>query len=168
MNTIQQEIKIRRYFQISVFVKGILSLLEVIGGVLALLIPPVAVTNLVIAMSQDELAEEPGDFIATHSLQLAQHFSVASGTVIAVYLLTRGLIKLGLVVALLKNQLWAYPASLIVLGLFIIYQTYQFVLGHSLLILAITIFDFVVVYFIWDEYMIVREHRRLHQANPGK
>jgi uncharacterized membrane protein len=160
-----QEKEVRWLFDASVFLKGVISLFEVIGGLLVLFIPPMAVTNLVIAMSQDELAEEPGDFIATHALQLAQHFSVASGTVIAVYLLTRGLIKLGLVVALLKNQVWAYPASLAVLGLFIAYQTYQIILGHSLLIAAITFFDLIVIFFIWKEYAIVREHLKKKKAS---
>jgi uncharacterized membrane protein len=161
MGTLQEEKQIRRYFRISVLIKGFISLLEVIGGLLAFVIPPSAVTNIVIAMSQDELSEEPGDFIASHSLQIAQHFTIASGTVIGIYLLTRGLIKLGLVFALLKNQLWAYPASLVVLGLFILYQAYLIVLSHSLIIITITIFDLIVVYFIWREYGILREHLKI-------
>ena len=82
----------------------------------------------------------------------------ASGTLIGFYLLTRGLIKVGLIAALLKNQLWAYPASLVVLGLFILYQTYEILLHHSLIIVAITIFDLIVVYLIWREWGILREH----------
>jgi len=111
-------------------------------------------------MSRDELLEEPGDFIATHSLQLAQQFSVSATAIIGLYLLTRGIIKLGLVIALWKNQLWAYPASLVVMGLFIVYQIYEIIVGHSMLIVIITILDLIVVYLIWIEYTIVR--RRMH------
>jgi uncharacterized membrane protein len=157
INETPQEREIDRLFFIGVLLKGVVSLAEVIGGILALTIPTFLL-GTVISMSQTELMEEPGDFIATHSLQLAQQFTVGTATVIGIYLLSRGLIKLGLVVALLKNQLWAYPASLVVLGLFIVYQIYEIIIGHSILITGITLFDFVVIYLIWKEYVIVRKH----------
>ena len=155
----RQEREIYWFFRWSVFLKGVFSLFEVNGGVLVLAVPGFLL-GTVISLSQDELLEEPGDFIATHALQFAQHFSVAATIIIGVYLLSRGLIKLGLVVALLKNKLWAYPASLLVLGLFVVYQTYEIIIGHSLLILALTLFDLVVLYLIWKEYAIVRQHLR--------
>ncbi|BCG83133.1 hypothetical protein MesoLj113b_66750 [Mesorhizobium sp. 113-3-3] len=49
---------------------------------------------------------------------LASNFSVSTQHFYAFYLLSHGIVKLALVVALLKNKLWAYPSSLIVLGLF--------------------------------------------------
>ena len=160
METPQEEQKIKRYFEISILVKGAISLAEVLGGLLVLVVPPALLTGWIISASNTELIEDPGDFVATHSLAIAQQFAVTSGTVIAVYLLTRGLIKLALVLALLKNKLWAYPASLVVLGLFIVYQLYELLVKFSSIILTITIFDLIVVYFIWREYVIIREHLR--------
>ena len=157
MKETRTEKEIDWLFRIGVVVKGAISVVEVIGGILVLTIPTLLL-GTVISMSQDELMEEPGDFIATHSLQLAQQFSVSATAILGIYLLTRGLIKLGLVAALLKNQLWAYPASLVVLGLFILYQIYEVIVGHSILIAVITTFDFVVVYLIWKEYAVVRKH----------
>ncbi len=145
------------FFRVSILLKGAFSLVETIGGILVLTVPTFLL-GVVISMSQNEFTEEPGDFIATHSLQLAQQFSVSSTAVIGVYLLTRGLIKLGLVAALLKNQLWAYPASLTIFSLFIAYQLYEIVVGHSLLITGITLVDLIVVYLIWSEYRIIRKH----------
>jgi uncharacterized membrane protein len=154
--TPQQEKRIREYFRISIFLKGVMSLIEVIGGILAFFVPVSSVTNFIVHLAQGELIEEPGDFIATHLIAIAQQFSVASGTFIAIYLLSRGLIKLFLVVALLKNQLWAYPSSLVVLGLFVVYQLYQIVTTFSILLVALTIFDLIVMWFIWREYEVVR------------
>src|SRR5580692_5106396 len=113
MKETRREKEIDQLFRIGVIVKGAISIVEIFSGILVLAIPTLLL-GIVISMSQDELMEEPGDFIATHSLQLAQQFSVSATAVIGVYLLSRGLIKLGLVAALLKNQLWAYPASLLV------------------------------------------------------
>ena len=162
--TQENESRIRLYFRISIFLKGLISFFEVIGGVLALFIPTAYITSMVVQLAQGELAEEPGDFIATHLIALAQQFSFTSGTFIAIYLLSRGLIKLGLVVALLKNQLWAYPASLVVLGLFVLYQLYEIVVMHSLFIVALTLFDLIVMWFIWREYSVVKYEMK-HEAS---
>ena len=159
--TSRQETRITEYFRIGILLKGLISSVEIVAGVLALFVPLSRVTNFVIALAQGELAEEPGDFIATHSIQLAQQFSIASSTFIAIYLLSRGAIKLFLVFALLKNKLWAYPASLVVLGLFVLYQLYQIALTLSALLIALTIFDLVVMWFIWREYEVVRSHVKI-------
>lgn len=156
--TASQEKNITLYFRISIFLKGAFSLLEVIGGVLAFVVPVSAVTDLVVRFAEGELAEDPGDLIATHLVTFAHQFSFASGTFIGVYLLSRGLVKLGLVVALLKNQLWAYPSSLAVLGLFVLYQIYQIAVAFSLFLVGLTLFDFVVMWLIWREYQVVRLH----------
>jgi uncharacterized membrane protein len=155
-----QEKHIRLYFRISIFFKGLISLAEVLAGGILLVLPASYITGWVIALAQDELAEEPGDFIATHSLALAQQFSVTSGVFIALYLLSRGLIKLLLIAALLNNKLWAYPLSLGVLGLFVAYQVYQVLVFSSALVLLLTIFDLIIMWFIWREYQVLMFERR--------
>ncbi|MDB5225567.1 MAG: hypothetical protein JWL87_519 [Candidatus Adlerbacteria bacterium] len=160
-----QEKRVTRYFRISVILKGAISLAEIAVGVLVSFVPVSFFTDALMRFAQGELVEEQGDFIATHLVSLSQQFSVESGAFIAFYLLSRGLIKLVLIIALLKNQLWAYPSSLAVLGLFVAYQAYQIAAAHSLFIVALTVFDLVVMWFIWKEYLIVRLHR---QAKGGK
>ena len=152
----RQEKEIYWLFRLSVLGKGALSALEILGGVLVLVIPPAFVANIVLTLTRPELAAEPGDIVASTLASVAHQFALSSSIFIAFYLLSRGLIKLGLVVALLKNKLWAYPASLVVLGLFVAYQVYQILVTHSLLISALTAFDLVVMYFIWREYQVVR------------
>ncbi len=157
--TLKEERRIGEYFRISILIKGAISLAEIVGGVLIFFVPLSAVTDFVSQLAQSELLEDPDDFIATHSLALAQQFALTSTTFIALYLLVRGGIKLLLIVALLKNQLWAYPSSLVVLGLFVVYQLYQIFLTTSVFIIALTIFDLVVMWFIWREYEVVRLRR---------
>jgi uncharacterized membrane protein len=152
----QSDSRTYEYFWISVLLKGAISVLEIIAGIVALIIPPAAVTSITTLLTQGELSEDPNDFIATHLLQAAHSFSAPVQLFVAMYLLSRGTIKVILVIALLKNKLWAYPASLIVLGLFVLYQVYQISMSHSIFIIGITLFDFVVMYFIWKEYQIVK------------
>jgi len=89
---------------------------------------------------------------------LAQNFSVQEQNFYAFYLLSHGVVKLFLVVGLLKGKLWSYPASLIVLGLFILYQLYRYSYTHGVGLIALTVFDIVVMALIWHEYGLVRRH----------
>jgi uncharacterized membrane protein len=70
-------------------------------------------------------------------------------------------VKLLLVVGLLKNKLWSYPASFVVLGLFIAYQLYRFSYTHSVGLIVLTIFDVIVIGLICQEYSLVRRHLSL-------
>lgn len=157
--TARQETRIRLYFRASVIFKGVISFAEIVAGVLAFFVPLSVVSGLLLRVAQGELGEEPNDFIAAHLASLAQELSYQSGTFIALYLLSRGLIKLVLIVAMLRDQLWAYPSSLAVLGLFVLYQLYQIATAFSWLIVGLTVFDLVVMWFIWREYQVMRSHR---------
>ena len=159
------ERNIHRLFEISVLLKGAHAIIEIVSGAALYLISTDTIVNLAKMVTQDELIEDPKDFIATHLLGAAQHFSMASKSFYAFYLLSHGVIKLLLVVGLLRNQLWSYPASLIAIGLFIVYQLYRFSYTHSLGLIALTVFDLVVIVLIWHEWRIVRQ---AHAASHGK
>ncbi len=132
--TTQEERQIGQYFKISVLLKGAISLAEMIAGVTLLFIPLSFFLNL---------------------LPIDLHIEVG-GIFIAAYIFSRGFIKVLLIWAMLKNQLWAYPSSLVVLGLFVLYQLYEIVHTHSVALIALTIFDLVVMYFIWKEYEVLK------------
>jgi uncharacterized membrane protein len=59
---------------------------------------------------------------------------------------------------LLRNKLWAYPASLVILSLFIAYQVYRFSYTHSVGLVVLTAFDLIVMVLIWHEYRLVQKH----------
>jgi len=92
----------------------------------------------------------------SHLLQLSHDATLIRGTYIALYLLSRGLVKVVLIAAMLKNMLWAYPASLCVLGLFVLYQLYQIYSNFSWIIVTLTVFDLFVMYFVWREYQVLK------------
>jgi uncharacterized membrane protein len=115
-------------------------------------------------LTQEELVEDPHDFIATHLHSFAHDFSVSSKNFYALYLLSHGIIKILLVVGLLNNNLWAYPASLVALSLFIVYQIYRFLYTHSLGLVALTLLDLIVIWLVWHEYRLVRNHRSIGRS----
>ena len=127
------EQRIRRIFEVSVLLKGGHALIECIGGLALALVSTNGIAGLVNRLTQEELIEDPNDFISTHMLAMAQGFSVNSKNFYAFYLLSHVIVKLVLVAGLLRNKLWAYPASLVVLAIFVAYQIYRFSYTQSVI-----------------------------------
>jgi uncharacterized membrane protein len=152
------ERRVHQIFEISILLKGAHALIECIGGLVLAFVSTSAITNLVNALTQEELIEDPNDFVATHLLSLAQNLTDSTQRFYAFYLLSHGVIKLLLVAGLLGKKLWAYPASLVVLGLFIVYQLYRFSYTHGVGLIVLTVFDVIVMGLIWHEYQMVRRH----------
>ncbi len=145
---------IHEAFVITVMLKAAGALAETILGLL--LVWSTNVVELVLALIQSALIDDPDDFFATHFQSVlspspdALHFG-------GLYLLSHGVVKLVLSAGLLRDKLWAYPASLAVFALFIAYQCVRWLHTHSVLLLALTVYDLVVMWLIWHEY---REHTR--------
>jgi uncharacterized membrane protein len=153
------ERRIHQVFELGVLLKGAHAAIECIGGVALAVVAPGTIATLVNTWTQDELIEEPNDFIATHLLAWAQSFSVAAQHFYAFYLLSHGVVKLLLVAGLLRNKLWAYPWSLVALLLFIAYQVYRFTHTYSVGLIALTLFDLVMMWLIWHEWRVMLRHR---------
>lgn len=157
----QTEHTVYELFKWSLLLKGAISVAEVIAGLVLLVIP----AKYVIALVQSSgvwLAGYADNSITTHITSELLRFESGTALFVAFYLLTRGLIKCGLIAALLKNILWAYPASLVVLGLFVVYQAYEIIAKGSIFVIAISVFDLIVMYLIWREWKIVKRHQTIH------
>ena len=152
------ERRIHKIFEISILLKGAHALIEFLGGIALYLISTATINSWVKFLTQEELIEDPADFVATHLMEFAHNFSVSSKSFYAFYLLSHGAVKLLLVVGLLRGKLWSYPASLVALVLFIAYQLYRFSYTHSPGLILLTIFDVFVMALIWHEYSLVRRH----------
>src|SRR5207244_7320125 len=151
-----QERRIQQLFEVSVLLKGAHALIECVGGVVLAFVSTAQIVALVQRLTQDELVEEPHDFIASHLLAWAQGFSVQTQHFYAFYLLSHGVVKIALVAGLLARKLWAYPASLVVLAGFIGYQLYRYSFTHSVGLIALTAFDLLVMWLVWHEYQLLR------------
>jgi uncharacterized membrane protein len=145
-----------RVFEIGIIAKGVNGAIELLGGLLLLFVTPDWIRHLAVSLTRVELSEDPHDFIATRLLHTTN--GLTGNTVLfgAVYLLTHGAVKVVLVVALLLNKLWAYPWMIVVLLLFIGYQLYRIILAPTAGLIALTIFDAVIVLLTWREFRVQR------------
>ncbi|MBX4209345.1 DUF2127 domain-containing protein [Candidatus Parcubacteria bacterium] len=150
---------IRAVFVISLVLKAIGAAAQIVLG-FALLFTS-GVTQTIISLAQNELIEDPNDFFATHVAGLASHALPGAQLFGSIYLLSHGVIKMLLVWGLIKNKLWAYPASMAVFTLFIVYQSVRFASTHSVFLILLTIFDIFVIWLIWHEYRYLSKKRHI-------
>ena len=157
-----QEKRIHQIFVASVLFKGVHALIEIVGGLALYLVSTETIVQAIKRYSYDELIEDKHDWVANHLLEFARTFSVAEHNFYAFYLLSHGLIKSILVIGLLRERLWAYPASFAVFGAFIAYQLYRYTFTHDIGLILLSIFDAFVIYLAVHEYRLLRKHLPTH------
>ena len=162
MGIAMQEKRIHQIFVVSVLAKGAHALIEIVGGIALYLVSTDTIVRTINAWSYDELIEKPNDWIATHLLDFARNFSVEQHHFYAFYLLSHGIVKGVLVYGLLRERLWAYPASFVVFGMFIAYQLYRYSYTHDIALILLSIFDLFVIYLAVHEYRLLRRHLPTH------
>lgn len=157
-----QEKTIHDIFVVSVLFKGAHALIEIVGGTLLYLVSTATIVSTINRYSRDELIDDPNDWVATHALRFAQGFSVEAHHFYAFYLLSHGIVKAILVIGLLREKLWAYPASFVVFGLFIVYQLYRYSYTHDVVLILLSIFDLFIIYLAVHEYRLLKRHLPTH------
>lgn len=157
-----REKRIHDLFAISVLLKGAHALIEIVGGIALYMFSTKAVVALLNRFAAGELIEDPKDLVAGQLLKFAEGFSVQAHHFYAFYLLSHGVVKLALVAGLLREKLWAYPASFAVFTAFIGYQLYRFSYTHEISLIALSILDAIVIALAWHEYRLLRRHRPTH------
>ncbi len=89
-----KEKNIHFIFEVSVILKGLNAIGEMVGGAVALIISQRFIIRLTLFLTQNELSEDPNDKIANYLLHSAQQLSISAKYFIAFYLLSHGIIKL--------------------------------------------------------------------------
>ncbi len=143
-------------FKVGVVLKILNSIVEIVGSFLILIVTQAEVVHLVGLLTQEELSEDPKDFLANYLVKSAEHFSISAQTFASLYLLSHGIIKFFLMIGLLKKKLWVYPVTLIFFFFFIIYQFYRYTITYSPILIFLSVFDFIVMWLVWREYRYLK------------
>jgi len=147
---------IDKVFELVILIKSIFGFFEALAGSVLAISGGLVVNNWIIALTQQEISQDPNDFIANYLIKVA----AGSHIFAVVYLIFHGLINIFLAIALLKNKVWAYPWAVAGFSFFIIYQFFRYFHTHSLLLLLLTIFDIFIVWIILLEYENKRKKQR--------
>ena len=139
-------------FNISIIAKGIDGVLETIGGVLLFFISPKQIHSIIQRITQHELSKDHRDIIANYLLNSTTHLTKGTTSFAAMYLLWHGVVKIGLVAALMLKRKWAYPAAIAAFTIFLLYQIYRYSHTHSPELIVLSILDVFVIILTWLEY----------------
>src|SRR5258708_36532491 len=146
-------------FEVGVILKGLDGVLQIASGALLLFLNPGQIRHAVVLLTRHTLSRDPDDLVANYLVRAADQLSVSHQLFASLYLLLHGVVKIVLVWALLRPRLWAYPPAILIFAPFSAYQIYQFVISHSIVMLVLTILDFVVIALTWPEHSRLR-HRQ--------
>lgn len=141
-----------KIFEGGIILKGISGALEFLGGIFLIFVDPASIHRFLAFVTQREIVEDPQDKFANLLLHSTEHFNTGSKTFAIAYLWLHAGVKLIAVIGILRNKLWAYPFSLITLGLLMLYQIYSISVKFSIGMLFLTIFDVFILALIWREY----------------
>lgn len=157
--------KLDRAFEISLLLKGLDGLLETLSGLMFLFIKP----SWILDVAHGIVGYQPHSFIGKHILEAAQHFNKGAAIFASLYLLSHGVVKLVLIIAILREQAWAYIGLIVVTALFMVYQIYHLIfVSVTFTFIFLTLFDGVVVYLTAREYKRQKVHfaHRHHHPEP--
>lgn len=139
-----REQRIHQLFVVSLALKGLHALVEIAGGLALALFSTPAILRLIERV-------DPHHWIA-------RSFTPSEHDYYTFFFLSHGAINLALVIGLLRQKLWAYPATFAVLTLFIAYQLYRFAHLHDPGLIVLSLLDLIVMALAWHEYRLVRRH----------
>jgi uncharacterized membrane protein len=146
-------------FRAGISVKGFDGILETVGGVLLWFVRPSSFAWLQ-NFWLHQISYSRHNFIAVHMLHMSQRLASSDPVFASIYLLSHGLIKVILAIALWLDELWAYPLAISVFGAFCVYQVYRYTHTHSEALLWLTVFDVAVVVLTWQEYRLRASTRK--------
>jgi uncharacterized membrane protein len=149
-----------RLFQISLVIKEIDAFIEILGGALIWFTSKAVLVTFILDIFKNELSDNPKDVFANFIVNSASDFSVSSQYFLGAYLFLHGLIKIFLIINLFNKKLWAYPVTIIVFSIFIIYQLYIFNISHSLWTLTFSMFDILIVLLAGHEYGVLLKAKK--------
>lgn len=149
----------RDAFRAGIGVKCFDGVIETLGGIILWVFKPASLGWLQ-AFWLREFARDPHNFIAFHMLHVSHRLVSGDPVFASIYLLSHGLIKVVLAIALFMNELWAYPLAIAVFGGFCVYQVYRYTHTHSEALIWLTLFDIGVVVLTWREYRLEASARK--------
>jgi len=156
--------KINIVFYVGIALKGLNALLECIGAYFLFILKQEWIDKFMRFVVLPELAEDPNDKIMNYFYNLGHSLSIDSQYATAIYMMIHGTVKLVFICLLFKKVLWAFPASVTVFGLLIIYEIYKFIHIPSILLLGLIVIDIAFVSVIVLEYINIKKTKAKKQS----
>lgn len=149
-----------RLFRIAIALKGLDGAVQLVGALILIFVPASLVTGFAHAVITRDLLGDPSGTLARHLELAAEHFAAGgTKTFAVVYLLAHGVVKLGLVWALARKWLRAYPVAMLVLAAFVAYEIYRAIETGSIALPFFAAVDALIIVLVYREYRQLRRER---------
>jgi uncharacterized membrane protein len=149
-----------RLLRAALLLKGLDGAVELLAGAALALVGPRELGELTRRVVAHHLLGSPRGALAERVTAGEAALHGGDRTFAVVYLTAHGLLKLGLVVALLREMLPAYPVAIGVLTVFIGYEAYRAARTGSSALWAAAALDLAIT------VLVVREYRHLTAGRP--
>lgn len=148
-------------FRLALVVKGVDGAAELLGAVALVLVSGDWLHRAVAQILARDLIGPPDGTLARHLTEGVDRFAGGDRTFVVVYLGLHGVLKLGLVAALLTRWRPAYPPAVAILAVFVIYELVHAWHTHSIVLPFLAALDIAII------VMVVREYRLLGREADG-
>lgn len=139
-------------FRVGMIWRVIYGFLRLGLGLVLLRVIGTPFSDLFYKIMSHEFVEDPNDLFLRGAEYIIQHQSFTVTYFLVVYLMFWGVIDVILSFSLLKQKLWAFPISMYLIGIFILYEIYRFSYIHSFTLVGIIFIDLVLIWLINKEY----------------
>jgi len=135
----------------AILVKGFDGAAEALAGLILAVTGPERIYEWVIRLTAPELT---GHHPALHAIRIsANKLEASSHEFVILYLLVHGLLKLGIVVALLRGGgRWLFPMASLILAGFVAYMSWRLTMHWSGWLLGFALFDLLTLALVLNEW----------------
>ena len=108
--------------------------------------------SLIQSFAGAELTEDPKDFIALRAMEIAGLLPSTNLGFYVLYFAAHGVLHVSVAAALFAGAAWAYPAAILVLGVFVVYQIFEYLAVGGPMLVILSFVDLVVIYLTLIEW----------------
>ncbi len=140
------------FFLLGVALKAVDGLAELVGGAVLLFVGPAGLSALVGRLTAHALTRDPHDFVANLLVNGTSHLPTSTVQITAVFLIVHGIVKVGIVVAMLFGAVRAYPWAIAALAALTVLQVVQLAMHPSVGLVLFAVLDVAVILLTWREW----------------
>jgi len=145
-----------RLFRIGMWWRIFYGILRLFVGFAFLRIIDTPFLDILYKFTSTEIGDNPADsFIKVISSFLQVH-PLTVTYFLSAYLIFWGIVDIFLSASLLRHKLWAFPITLWLIALFVLYMLYRFTETHSEILITTIIFDFFIFWLINEEFKKIK------------
>ncbi|MCB9812078.1 DUF2127 domain-containing protein [Candidatus Nomurabacteria bacterium] len=133
------------------------GVLRILFGVALLKVVGAPLLDVVTSLLNYELTEDPSDILYRVISSILTEHPFYVSYFLAGYFIFWGVIDVVLSYNLIKHKTWAFPVSMVLIVLFILYGSIRFCYTHSLVLLSVLVVDAIILWLIWKEYVSLKE-----------